>query len=645
MKKILSLLAFALFCAMASAQTLNIRLGSVTYAIPAAQAGEMTYSGGTSLTVMGRTFILSDIASMYVDNSEVQDNTVIVNYDGTEASIVVAGNIARYVEPTVTGAHVSIVQGEEVGEGTCGEITYSLSGESADGSFAMEGSYKASIELRGLTLTNPSGATLDIQNGKRISLSVKNGTENILADGSGGTQKGCIACKGHLELKGKGTLTVSGNAAHAIYAKEYVEMKNCTLNVLSAQKDGLNCNQYFLMESGTLAISDTGDDGIQVSYKDEADRDEEDTGSITIAGGSVTIYVTATAAKGLKAEGDMTISGGELTVNTSGGGKWDSEAAKTRAAACLGADGNVQIDGGTLRLASTGAGGKGISCDGVLTINGGDITVNTSGGLFAYVNGKEYSNYTGNTDNLNSNYKSSPKGMKADGDVAINGGTICVTTTGAGGEGIESKAVMTVNDGTVVVSSYDDGLNSLGHMYLKGGDITVVATNNDGIDSNGNMYISGGTIRAFGTTSPECGIDANEEGGYSVIFTGGTLLAVGGSNSTPSSSESTQPYVSGSASVAAGLTISLTDGTETLATFVVPDNYTSSGRGSGPGGFGGGFGGPGGGPGGGFGGSSGSSILITCAGLSSGGTYTLASGSSSSSVTATLRGSSMGNRP
>ena len=130
--------------------------------------------------------------------------------------------------------------------------------------------------------------------------------------------------------------------------------------------------------------------------------------------------------------------------------------------------------------------------------------------------------------------------MKADGNVTINGGNISVTTTGNGAEGIESKAVLTVSDGTLVVNSYDDGLNSSSHMYIKGGDITVVASGNDGIDSNGNLYISGGVIRAFGTSAPECGIDANEEDGYSVIFTGGTLLAVGGGNSVPSTAASTQ---------------------------------------------------------------------------------------------------------
>ncbi len=633
MKKILFLLSAVMTSVAAMAQTLNVVTGDVTYAIPSAQAGDMTYKSGTELTVMGKALATGDITRMYVDNSKVDDNTVTVTFDGSSAKVVVAGNVARYVTPTVDGAHVSIVQSSAVADTTCGEITYCLSGASTDGGFKLEGSYKATIELRGLTLTNPSGAPLDIQDGKRIELSVKKDTENTLTDGADGSQKGCIVCKGHLELKGKGTLNVVGNTAHGIYAKEYVEMKNCTVNVTKAVKDGVNCNQYFLLESGTLAISGVGDDGVQVSFKDDTDRDAEDTGSITIAGGTLNVAVTAAAAKGLKADGDFTASGGTVTVTTSGGGKWDSDDSKTKASAGISADGRVIIDGGTFSLTSTGSGGKGISCDSTFTVNDGDITIKTSGGLFAYVNGTAYDNYTGNVDRLSSDSKSSAKGVKADGKVTINGGTINVTTTGYNSEGIESKDSIEINGGTIVAYTYDDALNSSSHMIINGGTITAVASNNDGLDSNGNLYINGGTIMAFGTSAPECGIDANEEEGYTVIFTGGTLLAVGGGNSVPSTSASTQPYVSGNGSLSAGNTVTLKSGSTTLATFIVPSGYKSSSSGGGGGGR------PGGG--GGWGGS-GSSVLVTCPGLTSGSSYTLTCGSSSSTVSARLTGSGGG---
>ena len=633
----------------AEAQTLHVVVGRVTYDFPAAQTGTMTYQDSTALTIMGKTFQVADITRMYVDQQDVTDNSVTVSYQDAEASVTVAGNVARYVTPTVSGAHVSLVQSDEVDETTCGEITYALSGASTDGSFAMTGSYKASLELNGLTLTNPSGAAIDIEDGKRISFSVKKGTENTLTDGADGSQKGCLACKGHLELKGKGVLNVYGNTAHAIYAKEYVEMKNCTVNILSAVKDGVNCNQYFFQESGALTISGVGDDGVQVSYKDDTDREDEDTGSITLAGGTLTATVTGRAAKGLKAEGDITMTDGALTVTTTGHGTWDSDDQKTKASACISADGAVQIGGGTLTLASSGGGGKGIGCDGDLTISGGTLQVTTTGGMYAYVNGTEYTNYTGQADRLTTAQRSSPKGIRAEGNVVIDGGDITVSTSGSNAEGIESKKELTINGGTVVVNAYDDAINSSSHMHINGGDITVVAKDNDGLDSNGNMYINGGVIKAFGTTSPECGIDANEEGGYSVVFTGGTLLGVGGGNSVPSTSASTQAYVSGNLSVTAGNVVSLVSGSDTLATFTVPSTYTSSSQGgpgqsAAPGGQGGGPGGQGGqgGQGGHGGWGSSASVLITCPGLTKGSSYTMTNGTSSTSVTAVVTGSSGG---
>ena len=638
MKKIFIALlsALALITDM-DAQTLNVVTGNVTYAFPASRTGIMPYLDGNAVKIMGKTFSLGEITLVYVDNSEVADNSVIVAYSDTVAKVTVAGNIANYVTPTVTNAHVSILQSQETGDDTCGEITYTLSGASTNGEFSTEGSYKATIELAGLTLNNPSGAPLNIQNGKRINLSVKKNTENILSDAASGTQKSCIVCKGHLELKGKGVLNVYGNAAHGIYAKEYVELKNCTVNVLSAEKDGINCNQYFIMESGSLNISGVQDDGVQVSYKDETNRDGEDTGSITVSGGTIGMKITGTAAKGLKAEGGINVSGGTLDITASGGGKWDSDESKTKSSSCVSADGDIVIDGGKFTLENSGSGGKGINGNGTLKMNGGNVKITTTGGMFAYTNGTEYPNYTGNTDRLSSNYKSSPKGIRIEGDIEINGDTISVSTTGNGAEGIESKALLTINSGTVVVSAYDDAINSSSHMYIKGGDITVVSSGNDGLDSNGNMYISGGVIKAFGTRSPECGIDANEEENYSVIFTGGTLLAVGGGNSVPSTSQSTQPYVSGSMSVSANSEITLKNGSTTLATFTVPSNYSSSsdsqGGGFGPGGQGGFR--PGGSGGG-------SSVLISCAGLTSGSSYAMTSGSSSTTVTATLKGSGGG---
>ena len=189
MKQFLFTIAALLTIAAASAQTLNVTSGGATYQFPATQTGQMTFAGGASLTILGKTFTLGDITSMTTDESAVTDNEVNVVYNGTEALVFVAGNIAQYVDVSVSGAHVTITQSDAVtndliNDGTLKEISYNLSGASTDGSLTLAGSAKCTVTLNGLELTNPNGAPINITNGKRVDMSVKKGTVNTLTDGT-----------------------------------------------------------------------------------------------------------------------------------------------------------------------------------------------------------------------------------------------------------------------------------------------------------------------------------------------------------------------------------------------------------------------------------------------------------------------------
>ena len=548
MKRIYALLTALLLTIAATAQTLNVQVGSVTYQFPASQCGEMTYTDGTTLTIMNKAFTLSDISAMTVDETEVTDGVVSVSYDGSSATVTVAGNIAQYVTPTVNGAHVSIAQSDDLAE----EITYTLSGTSTDGEFYMSGSYKATLELNGLTLTNAtpvySGAAIHIQNGKRIKVKPVTGTTNTLVDAVGGSQKGCLYIKGHAEFSQKGTLNVVGNVKHGIKTGEYFTIKNATINITSAIGDGINCGQFFLMESGSITINGTQDDGIQCDIDGDAstgettDHEEEDSGNVYLEGGTLNINVTAAATKGIKANGDIKISDGDITVKTTGGGAWDSDDKKTKASSCLSADGNMTISGGTLNLTSTGAGGKGINGDGTFTATGGTTTIKTSGNAVVASSSGSISTVSSSQqlDRYDSDYKSSPKGIKIDGAIVISDqAVISVTTTGAGGEGIESKTTIDITGGQVTVNASDDAINAsynddtkslsnAGNLTISGGYVYARSTGNDGIDANGNVYIKGGLVYAIGASSPEVAIDANSEEQKKLYVQGGTLVAIGG---------------------------------------------------------------------------------------------------------------------
>ena len=254
------------------------------------------------------------LLSMAASAAETKTYTVTVVYDGTKATVTIPSEIANYVScPSGESSHVQLIQSSTT-TANPGEIIYSLKGESNDGEFYFVGEYKATLKLDGLTLANPDSSAVHIKDGKRIKVSITANTVNTLSDGvADTTSKGCFHCKGHTEFAGKGTLNISSAFNHAIYSKEYVEVKNCTLNITGAKKDGIHCQQFFLMSSGELNISGVEDDGIQVELKDSVstgtlkDHEDEDSGNFYMTGGTLTI--NDVGAYCIKTDGTITYSG------------------------------------------------------------------------------------------------------------------------------------------------------------------------------------------------------------------------------------------------------------------------------------------------------------------------------------------------
>jgi len=592
-KKIYALVAVLLLTVVATAQTLNVHVGNVTYQFPASRCGEMTYTGGTTLTILNKAFTLSDISSITVDDTEVTDNLVQVAYSGTSATVTVAGNVAQYVEPTVSGAYVSIAQSNTEAIDN-DETTYQLSGTTTNGQFALSGSYKCTVMLAGVNLTCSSDAAINITNSKRIQISAKKETSNTLTDGANGSQKACLYSKGQLQLQGNGTLTVVGKTKHGIKSGDYITLKNLTLNITSAVGDGISCNEYFQMKSGTVTIKGVGDDGIQCDLDGDTStgetdaHDDEDSGNIYLEGGTLTVTTTAAASKGVKAAGDMRISNGEINVTTTGNGTYDIEEKDAKGCAGLDADGDMTINGGTLTLKSSGTGGKGIKADGTLTINGGTINATASGSNYSY------SSYSASAKAIKAGTRTEVASVQAyesgvpegpggpggpggggghnnknytySGGIVINGGTIIAIAKSH--EAIESKSTIEITDGYIYAESSDDAINSASDFTISGGYVMGNSIGNDGLDANGNFYIKGGNIFAVASRQPEVGIDANTEGGFKLYITGGNVAAIGGLENGSSLSGVT----SKSSSYSKGSWYSFKSGSTTKFYFKVPSN-------------------------------------------------------------------------
>ena len=313
MKKFFSLLLLLAVSTMVSAQEyMRIWQNGENVKVP---LSEVTYSdNGAAFTAEGQTYQTSQVDSITFVH------IITVTWDGAQANVE-KGNVLG-VDCSVEGADVVITS-----TNIHNELEFVLQGASTNGSLTYNGTYKCKFYLNGLSLTSQKGAALDILCGKRIDLILNEGTDNVLADAPNGTQKAAFYCKGHLEVEGGGSLTVTGKARHGICTKEYLEIKKSTgsITVNGAESDGIHVGQYFLMKGGTVTVSGQKGDGIQteiLTLDDDVtpNPDKEFNGQIFIRGGNINVTVAADDKKGIKSADKMTVNGGTFTIVASGKG-------------------------------------------------------------------------------------------------------------------------------------------------------------------------------------------------------------------------------------------------------------------------------------------------------------------------------------
>lgn len=399
MKRI-TLLAFCLVASIAVMAQNKMRIwqSNNDKVVNLAEAGTMTMNG-SSITIKGVTYQLSSI-----DSIEIVP-LITVSYNGGSAVVNIPDAVASDVTATVNGADVVITN-----KNVKNECEFELSGQSANGSLTYVGSYKCAFILNGLNLTSTKGAPLDVQCGKRVSLVLNPGTENVLKDAATGSQKACLYCKGHLEIEGGGSLTVSGNARHAIASKEYVQLKKSTgsITIAKAASDAIHAGQYFQMNGGVVTFDgNTMADGIQAEaiLKSDGTIDpaEENNGQVIIKGGTIKGTVTHEDCKAIKADTDITISGGTIDITAKGNGS------------------------------------RGIQTDGNMTISEADnatnINISAEGGLCTLPECSDDPHRC--------------MGVKVDGNLTVSGGTTTVLNTGKKSRGIKVGGQYTKTGGTV----------------------------------------------------------------------------------------------------------------------------------------------------------------------------------------------------
>ena len=269
-------------------------------------------------------------------------NTIYITYNGTTATVT--GDDKNYV--TVSGADVTVNTGSNIDS-----LLLIVSGTTTDGSLLVYREKKYGIQLNGVTIHNADGPAINNQCGKSLYLEVADGTTNTLTDGTTYAeqtfdQKGALFSEGQIYFLGTGTLNVTGSCKHAIACDDYIVMnENTTLNVSCATGNGIKVNDGIWINNGTVGID-----------------------------------VSSTAGRGIKCDSVVVITGGDITIKTTGDDVYDEAEADYSSAACIKCDYDFTMSGGKLTMTSSGDGGKGVNCDGAVVVSGGTFSATTSGG-------------------------------------------------------------------------------------------------------------------------------------------------------------------------------------------------------------------------------------------------------------------------
>ena len=424
------------------------------------------------------------------------------------------------------------------------EGDYVLSG-TLNGQVLIEAPEDAKVRLilNGVSIVSPEGPAIYEQQADKLIITLAEGTENSLTDGSPVTDEddtigAALYAEDDLSINGQGTLTVNGTQKHGIQSKADLIIAGGAITV-TAVTDGVRGRNSVLVLDGTLGIT-CGGDGITATR-----TDAEGKGWIVLAGGTIRIQT-----------GD---GAGEVQASSKGRGGF-------------GGWGGRDDWGDFSGSADSAVSQKAVKAATSLTVLGGSYTLDCADdGLHAEsvtVEGGAFS------------IRSGDDAMHADQALTVSAGTIDITQSY---EGLEAQNV-TIAGGIIRIVSSDDGINasggadgsgfggrgrkgndsasgSAGMLSISGGRIEGTA-GGDGLDSNGSIQISGGVIGVWAaTTTGEGAIDFNGSGTVS----GGTLIVAStGGVMQDTAGLSGQTIMAFSASGSAGETIVLRDqdGTE-----------------------------------------------------------------------------------
>ncbi len=458
-----------------------------------------------------------------------------------------------------------------------------------DGTYRFSGNYggiafgaknlKLHLIFDGAKITTAEGIALDGATNKGADVVITLIGENSVVSTADG--ENAVHVKGSLSFNGTGSLSVTCGGKNAIKVSKELAVVDCSL-ALTAANHAISALSVSASDCSINVLS-AGKDGINAECDDETTTFTTDEGYVYMKNVD---YSCETEGDGIQADTVVYIDGGNYNIKTTG-----SFVPKTQMSEYgIDADDFKYIKSGNTyqRIASDETSRYGASslyglvqgCKGIkvgeieypdpnnedeeIAVTEGDYSIIIDGGTFIIDSTDDaiHAN-SGNLSVSGGNFTISTfdDAMTSDNLTKITGGEIAVTKSYEGVEG----GYVEITGGTINITASDDGINAASddarvveHIIISGGEIRVNAEG-DGVDSNGSINMTGGTLIVFGpTSSGNSALDADR----GIVIDGGYLFAVGplGMVETPAnnSKQNVLSYAQNQ-TISANTVLSLTD--------------------------------------------------------------------------------------
>lgn len=477
------------------------------------------------------------------------------------------------------------------------EGTYLLTGSLSDGQVIVDADdKKVQLVLDSVDINCDTSTALYVKAADKVFVTLASDSENSLSNTSDfvaiddNNIDAVIFSKDDLTLNGSGTLTVTAKYGHGIVSKDDLVITSGTYQITAA-KHALSGKDSVRIADGVLTL-DAGTDGIH-----SENTDDDAKGFIYIANGDISITADS---DGFDAEETLQVDGGNIEVYAGDDG--------------LHSDDDLIITAGTINVTKSYEGLEGVT----VTIEDGDISVVSSDdGINASGDGSSGDSSQSGTppekpDDSDSteDRPEPPNGFdkndnsSADSNSDSNSDSKSADLPdGNAGPGDENGGPGGSNGGPGGDNGGPGGgmeeATDYNLIQISGGKIYINASG-DGIDSNGNLTVTGGEIYVDGPTS---GGDGALDCSGTTLISGGTVIAVGSSgmaeNFDSSSAQGSMITTVSDSMITGDITLKDSDG-NTIVSYSPSKEY--------------------------------SSVVISCADLKEGETYTLVAEDTSTSV-------------